>query len=97
MARLRMGCSRLNMDLWKLKVLPNSRCQCGHEPEDLFHFFFVCPRYTPERIELMNLVYEYIAPTAQSLLNGSKDLDSEVNEKIYDKVLWYVAETKRFG
>ena len=43
-ARLRMGCSKLNMHLChNLKVIPSPECRCGCPCEDPMHFFFSCP------------------------------------------------------
>ena len=42
MARLRMNCSGLKSNLFRINVLDSPRCSCGHESEDTFHFFFTC-------------------------------------------------------
>ena len=41
MARLRMNCSDLRSHLYKFNLIDSPRCPCGHEEEDLVHFFFV--------------------------------------------------------
>ena len=42
-ARLRLGCSSLNADLYRKNIVPCPTCACGGF-ESAHHYFFVCPR-----------------------------------------------------
>ena len=42
-ARLRLGCSSLNADLYRKNIVPSPTCACGGF-ESAYHFFFACPR-----------------------------------------------------
>ena len=45
MAKLRMNCSNLNSDLFRIKVIANSNCKCGYHNETVFHYLFECRLY----------------------------------------------------
>ena len=47
-ARLKMGCSSLNSDLYRKNIVPSPSCWCG-EFENTNHFLFTCTNYTVAR------------------------------------------------
>jgi hypothetical protein len=97
LARLRMNCSTLNKDLYKFGILQSSLCDCGTGVEDIYHFFFVCPRYVVPRNKLQTTVIQYASFTMRTLLHGSSDCDDEHNHVIVSSVLDYISQTGRFG
>ena len=67
MTRLRMGCSELNSDLFKIGVVNTQICVCGHGPETSYHFFFVCQKYMLMRTELHSKIIHLSSFNAQAL------------------------------
>ena len=51
-SRMRMGCSQLNSDLYKIGVVESPSCSCGANRETVHHFFFECDKYVILRNEL---------------------------------------------
>ena len=49
LARLRMDCSSLKNDLFKLNIIDSSNCECGFENETCQHYFLDCRLYNTER------------------------------------------------
>ena len=47
-ARLRMGCSSLNADLYGKNIVPSPSCSCGGF-ESAYHFLFMCPNFNDIR------------------------------------------------
>ena len=52
-AQMRMGCSALGHDLYRLHVVENSRCVCGNPCENIQHYFLHCEAFTANRDILM--------------------------------------------
>ena len=46
LTQLRCSASFLNHDLFKSNIVSSPNCACGVPPEDIFHFFFECSKYT---------------------------------------------------
>jgi hypothetical protein len=99
-ARLRMGNSLLKADLCNiLHVIDDPNCPCGvGVEENAKHFFFNCPLYNVQRVELMsNLLPLVINDTeTDSLLFGLPDEDHVTNLLIFNAVHNYIRDTKRF-
>ena len=53
-ARLRLGCSSLNADLYRKNIVPSPTCACGGF-ESAYHFFFVCPRLAHIRLKTFSM------------------------------------------
>ena len=51
-----MGCSSLNVHLYRHHVLDTPQCARGNPYEDPFHYLCACPRYIIERNALQNAV-----------------------------------------
>ena len=95
-ARLRMGCSKLNGDLFNNHIRDSPICQCGFHTENAIHYFFDCPNYARERIVMFNKIEQIRNVTAKTLLFGNKNLTSEENLIVINAVHSYICESKRF-
>ncbi len=97
LAQLRMNCSELRAHLFDLNIIKESHCQCGSPREDTVHFLIVCPLYTRPRILLHNTVSALTGFTVHNLLYGDQNLDHVENIEIYNAVITFVKESKRFN
>lgn len=53
LAQLRTGMARLNYYLHQIGSAPSAACACGHTRETVEHFLFRCPKWTSQRIEML--------------------------------------------
>ena len=98
LCQLRNEVSDLNHHLFQSHLSESSRCACGNDTEDNYHYFFICPLYTRERLVLFHDLENYLPqPDLDLLLCGSGDLSSEENVHLVNTVLRYIADTKRFN
>jgi len=96
-ARIRLGCSKLKADLfYRLHVVDDCSCSCGHQEEDAFHFFFRCPNYNNERESLLSIVSQITQPTLNGLIYGEKELTFDQNCLIFGATHEFIITTKRF-
>ena len=96
-SRLRIGCSKLNHDLYyNLHVVENASCACGALDEDVHHFFFECPNYLDLRMQLFNAIIAYTNVTLETILHGNDKLSLGLNKAIFDAVHLYIERTERF-
>ena len=90
--RLRTNCSSLNLDLFIKSVSNSPLCVCG-SLEDTQHYFFHCPNFTQQRIELLNEISRYSTPSLTLFLYGDLTLSYETNVLIFQAVHIYVQHT----
>jgi hypothetical protein len=97
-ARMRINNSPLNDDLHKhLHVIESPNCQCGTgTPETAEHFFYICPRYTELRTELVRDLQPHRVEKVEHLLHGIPDCDHLINIHVFTAVHKYIRATKRF-
>ena len=77
LCQLRNEVSDLNHHLFQSHLSESSRCACGIDTEDNYHYFFICPLYTRERIVLFHDLENYLLqPDLNLLLCDSGDLSS---------------------
>ena len=91
-----MNCSDLKGHLYNLKLINDSKCECGYKNEDPLHFFFICPLYQRPRAALHNALSPLAPFTLQTLLFGRENLDDEQNKLIYRYTLDFIEQTERF-
>lgn len=98
-SQMRMNCSNLNAHLYQLHVRDNPFCECSTNViEDSSHFFFDCPFYYNERIELITFVENLIPNvTIECILFGSDELSLEENLEMFKNVEEYISSSGRFG
>ena len=97
-ARIRIGCSKLNEHLYNnLHVLPSPQCNCGWTVEDSMHYFFMCPQYNAQRIQLMNTIANIpVEISLDILLYGDPYATDDKNYQLFEAVHQYILDTKRF-
>ena len=55
-----MGCSKLKAHLhFELHVEDSPHCVCDQVNEDPYHYFFLCPFYKVQRVQMMNDLSRY--------------------------------------
>ena len=92
-ARLRLGCSSLNADLYRKNFVPSLTCACGGF-QSAYHFFFACPRLTHfRRRHFSDSLLNY---TVKDFLYGSQNLTFQENEQLFLKVQGYIMKSGRF-
>ena len=67
-SRIRNKCSSLNTDLFKNHLRDSQQCSCGNLSEDAEHFFFRCPLYTNQRLQLFTDTRQHHPLSCQKLL-----------------------------
>ncbi|MEW8546213.1 MAG: reverse transcriptase family protein [Candidatus Thiodiazotropha sp.] len=92
-ARLRLGCSSLNSDLYRKNIVISPSCSCGGF-ESAYHFFYVCPKYTQLRNECFS--DELLRLNINQLLYGVIDASYQENELLFTRVQDFIIKTKRF-
>ena len=93
--RLRTNCSSLSNDLFLKNITESPLCQCGRI-ENAYHFFFDCPLYARQRIELFTILSQHHNLTLNLLLFGDALQSDDINSSIFEKVQKYIIDTKRF-
>lgn len=95
--QLRNESSDLNHHLVISHLSDSSRCACGDQIEDNFHYFYVCPLYIRQRYDLFRKLKKYENLDLDVLLNGNPESNDEDNLKIITYVQEYLLDTKRFS
>ena len=96
-ARLRVGCSKLNGDLYyNLYANVEPDCLCGYPLEDAEHYLVQCPLFATEREELTDFLLGICDVTCHSLLYGCDNLSLMQNRRIFSAVHKFIIDTKRF-
>ena len=96
MARLRLNCSNLKGHLYNLHIIDRPECQCGHDFEDSFHFFFICPLYNRPRVIFQNTITNFAPFTLKTVLFGREYLPENTNSEIFQATIKFISESKRF-
>ncbi len=96
LARLRMGCSELNDDLYRIGVTGSPACSCGARRENPFHFFMTCPNYTFIRQQLHAEIITLSKYSIGTILYGDKTKSDEVNRDIVNLVHNFIIDSNRF-
>ena len=108
--QLRLNFSVLNAHLHHVNILPASTCACSHTTEDTKHYLLFCPKFTVQRVRLLNTVCHLLAPGVNPtlivqcssdillniLLKGSEDLPDTDNVFIFEAVQTFLSESRRF-
>ena len=97
LTQLRCSASFLNHDLFKSNIVSSPNCACGVPPEDIFHFFFECSKYTDIRRDLLICVNRFRMKIDLALLTrGNQNLTDEDNGLILKEVYKFTRRSKRF-
>ena len=93
-ARLRLGCSSLNADLYKNHLREDNRCSCGY-PETAAHFFYECYTYTILRNRTIATIP--LPTNVDILLSGCPLYEYDVNEEIFAQVHNFIIHSNIFS
>ncbi len=96
LARLRMCCSELNDDLYKIGVTHSPACSCGARKENSFHYFMTCPNYAIIRQQLHAELIKLTKYSIGTILYGDKTKSEQVNTDIVILVHNFIVESNRF-
>ena len=96
LARLRMGCSVLNDDLYRIGVTNSPSCSCGARKENAFHFFMTCPNYSVLRQQLHADMIKYTKYSIGTILYGDKTKCDKTNSDIVHLVHNFILDSNRF-
>ena len=92
-ARLRMGCSSLNSDLYRKNIVQSPSCSCG-EFESAKHFLFTCVNHSVARERyLPRNLHSY---TINDLLHRKNNLSLHENEILTLQVQDFIIKSERF-
>ena len=89
--------SDLKHHLFLSHLSESSQSDCGKGIEDNFHYFWFCPNYKLQRMQLSLDLIDYAdILDMNTLLGNNKVLSPEDNTVIALAVLAYIDNTKRF-
>ena len=92
-ARLRMGCSSLNADLYRQNIVPSPSCSCGGS-QSTYHFLFMCPNYND--IKYTYLPNNLYTLDIHQLLPGIPSSNNVENETLFLQVQDFILHSRRF-
>ena len=98
-SRIRLGCSKLKAHLhFELHVEDSPHCACDQVNEDPYHYFFVCPFYKVQRVQMMNDLSQYTTgiPRLSHILYGNDALSETYNKYIFIIVHKFTKDIERF-
>jgi len=93
--RIRNQCSDLNFHLYLNHTKDNASCSCGYPIENAEQYFFHCPRYTDQRIQLVRDLHRIHPFNLNILLYGSNDQYGDVNRHTFLSVHSFIRNAKR--
>ena len=92
-ARIRIGCSALNSDLFRKNIVNSPRCTCIEIPT---HYLLNCPHYKIPRQRHIFSLNLPIPLSTELLLVGSNELTINKNTEIFLSVHKFILSSKRF-
>ena len=95
-SRMRMSCSPLKYDLYKMHIIDDSRCSCGNDREDVPHFFFQCPLYNDLR-SLFDEVDTTIPINVHNFLFGCENATISNIKNLFAIISNFILQSKRFN
>ena len=99
LTQLRCSASFLNDDLYRVNIVSDPSCSCGHRREDPYHFFFQCTKYINLRQILFNKLDwlpNDLHLDVNLITHGSMLLTRQENECIFQSVFEYIKKSERF-
>ena len=92
-ARLRMGCSSLNSDLYRKHIVASPSCHCGAF-ESAKHFLFHCPNYSIARHRY--LPQDLDSHSLKDLMYGKTSYSLQENVTLFSQVQDFIVKSGRF-
>ena len=94
LARMRMSCSELKNDLYRIKVVDSPLCSCAQAKETPVHYFLTCNKYVVFRAALHDEILLLKSHfNIKTLLNGDNNVNPTKNKQILDAVFKYILIT----
>ena len=94
LSSMRMECSELNSHKFKRSVSLSKSCICGHSNETIHHYFLKCPKYTTQRIRLINSLKPGL--NEEIILHGYPKIPQD-NIQLIKSLTIFINSTKRFN
>ena len=82
LSQMRLNFSNLNDHLFKKKCIDSPMCACQQKNESVFHFFFECHRYNPQRADFYRktaLLSFAFVPSVNTILYGIPGISIDDN------------------
>ena len=95
LARMRMQCSPLKDHLNRMHIIEDRECECGHEIEDIEHYFFDCPAYESQR-RILDEIDQSIDRNVINFLYGDRNKDNRQNANLLSVISKFIVKSKRF-
>ena len=92
-ARLRMGCSSLNSDLYRKHIVASPSCHCGAF-ESAKHCLFHCPNYSIARHRY--LPQDVDSRSLKDLMYGKTSYSLQENVTLFSQVQDFIVKSGRF-
>ena len=97
-SRIRLGCSSLKGQLYRMHIIDDPNCSCGYFIEDAEHYFLGCPLYQRQRLPLLDTFHRLgIHPSVNVMLHGSEKLDDSENTIVIQSVFDFIKNSNRFN
>ena len=108
LSRIKLGLSGLNSHRHKFRFIPNNLCPtCGMRNENPVHYFFDCPTYTAQRVQMLHLLNNCLTDDNKYLLNYRNNNEKKIllkmllnfeegKTEIIDILASFIIETQRF-
>ena len=94
--RIRLNCSDLNKDLYKIGIKDSEMCDCGYPLEDAYHYLLKCKKYNKQREEMLKSLNFIENVKTVDLLYGNNEYSLRQNVLIFQKVQKFIESTTRF-
>ena len=97
LARLRLGNSDLNSNLYNINLSESPKCECGTPQETPTHYILSCPNFNDLNEEMLEKISFVEEIDLTNILNGSRKYSSLENTTIINAVQTYILKSKRFN
>ncbi len=100
--RIRVKFSNLNFHLFNYNLVPSPNCPNCNLPETPNHYFFICNKFTAERIKMLHEIERILRSnninnkiTLDLVLHGTEKLSHTLNIKLLEAVHSFIRTTGR--
>lgn len=97
LTRIRHNCSSLKADHFRVNIIANPNCDCGHNFETAQHYFFECRLYNIQRNRLISSLSRIPRLNLDVLLHGNQSLNEDTNQNILFEVYKFIKDSRRFS
>ncbi len=105
--KLRLGCSDLNTDKFRIGISDNNQCDCG-EIETAEHYLLQCGSNLVAKVTMLDTIHDILVGSGFSneqadamvdidlLLKGNPNLSTDINSAIIKTVYKFISASHRF-